>query len=351
MKNNYKNAKFSWVGYFLFLIPITIVVSLGILLFTRLDGDGFSQSKVALLLGLYILFASLMISFVDVLRRKIMVYKPTEQILKATQKIEGGNFDVKLVPTHEINKWDEYDLIMNNINKMAEALKKSEVLKSEFISNVSHEIKTPLSVICNYAKILNSTNLTEAERAKFSASLVKQTAKLSNLVSNILKLNKLENQSYSATEEVNIGEVLRESVIQFEDLFDEKNIDFTCDITDVFLKVEPSLLELVFNNLISNAIKFTDSGGKIEIMLKKEGQYAWFRIEDNGCGISEEAGERIFEKFYQAETSHSGEGNGLGLALVKRVIDLIGGEISVKSEVGVGSAFTIKLKRGKDEYN
>lgn len=351
MSAYYKNAKFSWLGYFLFLVPITLVVSIGIVLYSRLAEDGFSQPKIALILGLYILFASLLVSFVDTLRRKFMVYKPTEQILKATQKIESGNFDVKLTPAHDINKWDEYDLIMNNINKMAEALKKSEVFKSEFISNVSHEIKTPLSVICNYAKILNSPDLPEETRAKFSASMVKQTEKLSNLVSNILRLNKLENQSYKATNDVNIGEVLREAVIQFEDLFEEKKINFSCQIEDVFLKVEPSLLELVFNNLISNAIKFTEVGGEIEIVLKKEGQYALFSIKDNGCGISEEAGEKIFEKFYQAETSHSGEGNGLGLALVKKVIDLIGGEIAVKSEVGVGSIFSIKLKRGKNEYN
>ena len=184
------------------------------------------------------------------------------------------------------------------------------------------------------------------KRQESLAGLEIQTKKLSDLISNILKLNKLENQkTVPEMESIDLSELLRLCALSFENLFEKKNIGLECDIDEVKIVGSASLLEMVFNNLISNAIKFTDEGGKISISLKQEKKNVIVKVKDTGCGISQEVGSRIFDKFYQADTSHSAEGNGLGLALVKKVIDVIGGEISVESKVGEGSSFIIKLKK------
>ena len=133
-------------------------------------------------------------------------------------------------------------------------------------------------------------------------------------------------------------------MLAFEELIERKNLTLECDLAEVTVTSAPELLDLVWNNLLSNAVKFTDAGGRISVTLKEENGEAVVSIGDSGCGISPETGKRIFDKFYQGDTSHASEGNGLGLALVKKVIDILGGEISVKSEPGKGSIFTISLK-------
>ena len=345
MKNK-KGARFSIVGYLLFLLPLTLVVSFALVIFFALMNKGYDLWIIGLLMFLYLAISTLIFSFSDVIRRRLMVDRPVEQILRATERIAANDFNVKLIPFHAYYKFDEYDVIMENINKMTEELSKSEILKTEFISNVSHEIKTPLAVIKNYAKALKDENLDEEQRKKYLDVLVSASQKLSTLVTNILKLNKLEHQVIMPQKEnINIGELLRENILQFEELFEKKNINLNCNIDDVELLIESSNLEIIYNNLISNAIKFTDENGEINISLKDSEDYVEFIVQDNGCGISKEVGFRIFEKFYQADSSHSSEGNGLGLALVKRVIDIIGGEIKVESEEGTGSRFAVKLKK------
>ena len=203
-----------------------------------------------------------------------------------------------------------------------------------------------MAVIQNYAKVLRSGNIDNDTRHRFLDTLVNQSQKLSNLVANILKLNKLENQKLILDrQKINIGELLRECVIQFEPLFEKKDIKLFCEIVDIDLEVDAGHMELIYNNLISNALKFTESGGRVEITLKLENNYVIFSVKDNGCGIDSQIGNKIFEKFYQGDTSHSSEGNGLGLALVKKVIDIIGGEISVQSEQNKGSLFVVRIKR------
>jgi signal transduction histidine kinase len=165
------------------------------------------------------------------------------------------------------------------------------------------------------------------------------------MISNILKLNKLENQTiYPASVTFDLGEQLCECLVGLEDVWDKKGLEIDADVEEnVRVKAEPELLTLVWNNLFSNAIKFTDEGGKISLSMKSENGRAVVKISDTGCGISPEVGKHMFEKFYQGDTSHASKGNGLGLALVKRVIDITGGDISVSSEVGKGSTFTVML--------
>lgn len=337
---------FSLMGFFLFFITIALTSSCTVMVFQSVNraSNGNLAAICFAVLG-NILIGSIICTLIDIMRRKITVDKPTKEILEATSEIAKGNFKVKLNIKHFHSKFDEYDKIKENINKMAEELDKNEVLKTDFISNVSHEIKTPLSIIQNYSIILQRENLNSDERNNYLKEMGFATKRLSNLISNILKLNKLENQKLDVElNKFNLGEELRVSVLQFEELIEKKNIELGCEIEDVDVYSSKELLQLVWNNLIANAIKFSDENGKIIVRVSKKNNFACVEIEDNGCGMSEEVGKHIFDKFYQGDTSHSKEGNGLGLALVKKVIDILGGEISVESEINKGSKFVIKLK-------
>lgn len=287
---------------------------------------------------------------IDALRRKYTVNKPVEQILEASERIARGDFSVRLEIVHTRKQYGEFDRIMENFNAMAAELEHNEVLKNDFISNVSHEIKTPLAVIQSYAARLADETLTSEERQKCVQTMTEAQARLTGLVTNILKLNKLENgqlmHEYAA---FRLDEQLTQCILSMEEIIDEKRLHLDCEIDEATLLSCPQYLEIVWNNLLSNAVKFTPEGGSIAVSLKAQGDRAVVRVSDTGCGISAETGKHIFDKFYQGDTSHAGEGNGLGLALVKKVIDVLGGEISVESELGVGSTFTVALKGLKRE--
>lgn len=338
---------FSLFGAFLFFVTIATTTSCSILIFnaTR-ENLGDNRTLISLAVLGSILVGTTICTVIDIFRRKFMVDKPTNQILDATSEIAKGNFDVKLKIKHKHSKFDEYDKIMENINKMSDELSKNEILKTDFISNVSHEIKTPLAIIQNYSTILQSDNLTKSEREKYLSEITNATKRLSNLISSILKLNKLENQKLDfEINKFNLGEELRVSVLSFEEPAERKNLELVCEIDDVTIVSSKELLEIVWNNIISNAIKFTPKNGKISVDLHESDDYVIVQIADNGIGMTKETGKHIFDKFYQGETSHSSEGNGLGLSLVKKVIDILGGEISVASELNKGTTFTIKLRK------
>jgi signal transduction histidine kinase len=235
--------------------------------------------------------------------------------------------------------------MFDDFNTMAQELESIEILKNDFIANVSHEIKTPLSIIQNYAEALQDENLKADERREYIKTIVTSSQKLSDLVSNILKLNKLENQKIvPEASSYDLGEQLRRCVLAFEDLWDQKNINVTADLDDIIVCYDESMLEMVWNNLIANAIKFTAPGGSITVTLKKLAGFAVVRVIDSGCGMDAETQKHIFDKFYQGDLSHSQGGNGLGLALAKKALDISGAKISVTSKTREGSTFTVRLK-------
>lgn len=337
---------FSLLGYILFFITIATTTSVAILIFNavRVKSDG-NHQIIAITMFLCIFIASSFCMIIDILRRKIMVESPVKKILEATNRITQGDFNVHLEPIHPIDKYDEFDIIMEDLNKMTLELSRMEILRNDFVSNVSHEIKTPLAVIQNYATAIQNDEIDKETRKKYADTLILASKKITDLVSNILKLNKLENQELDLeNEKINLGEMLREVILQYEDFLEKKNLQLECDIDDIIIYSSASYLEIIWNNLISNAIKFTDNGGIIKISVKKENDFSIVKISDNGCGISNEVGKYIFDKFYQGDTSHAQEGNGLGLSLVKKVIDLLGGEITVDSIVNEGTTFTVKIK-------
>lgn len=339
-----RRFKYTFIGFILFVLSLGIMLGLGLVLFNYVINFGDFVAAVVMLV--YIVVISVLCTIADYIRRKIMIEKPLKEILKATELMTRGNFKINLNINHEFIDYDEYDLIKVDLNRLAKELSKNEVLKTDFIANVSHEIKTPLSVIQNYAKALGDEKLNEETRKKYLLSMQDACKRLSNLVLNILKLNKLENQKLlPEITKFNLSELLANQVVQFEDLIEKKEIELECNIEeDLEINSEESYLEIIINNLMSNALKFTNQKGKISISLIKIDEEYIIRFKDDGCGMDKETGMHIFDKFYQGDTSHSKEGNGLGLALVKKVIDIMGGKINVESELGKGTTFTVIIK-------
>ena len=272
----------------------------------------------------------------------MLVQRPVKKIHDFTEKLTHGDFKTRLQPI----RIGEYNTIINALNQMAEELSGIEALRTDFVANVSHVLKTPLAVLQNYGSLLEEPNLSEEKRLEYAKSINRVTKHLSELITNILKLSKLETQKIQPlTKNCNLSEMLCECLISFESEWDRKNIEIETDIEDdIYIRTESEMLMLVWANLFSNAIKFTPDGGKINVTLHRNKIGVTVSVADTGCGMDENTMKHIFDKFYQGDTSHSVMGNGLGLALVKRVIDILNGEITVESTPGEGSTFTVKLK-------
>ena len=339
--------------YVVFFLLVAFVVTCCMMLFvtTLADSMGLVFTEQNITAAAKITFANvLLITFlfgtIDYARRKLMVDRPVKRIIAATERIMQGDFSVRVKPMRG-GGMDGFNRIGIAINKMAEELSGTETLRTDFIANVSHELKTPLAVMGNYATMLQQPGIQEEDRIEYAKAISHSSRRLAALITNILKLNKLENQQiFPQPQEFDLGEQLCECLLVFEDAWEAKNLEIETDIQDdVRIKSDPELLSLVWNNLISNAVKFTPEGGTIRVTLKANEKNVVISVRDTGCGISQEVGKHIFEKFYQGDTSHATQGNGLGLALVKRVVDILNGEISVQSVSGKGSTFTIKFKR------
>lgn len=333
-----------FLGYVWFFLLIAFVITIAAFSVSA-AGDLFGENKgaVAAFMFAVVLFLSLACATVDLFRRKLTVERPVKKILDAAERIAAGDFSVRLHIDHPYERRTEYDLIMENLNEMAEELSRTEILRSDFVANVSHEFKTPLSVIRSYAAALK-TETDEAERLRCIQTISDAAKRLTDLVSDVLRLDKLENgQMHAETTLFRLDEQVAQAVLGFEDKIEEKGLRLSCDLDEVTVQSAPELLEIVWNNLLSNAVKFTPAGGEITVTLRREGDRAAVCVADTGCGIPKEAGAHIFEKFYQADRSRAQEGNGLGLSLVKRAISRLGGEIGVESEPGKGSAFTVKI--------
>lgn len=275
------------------------------------------------------------------------IIKPIRQITNATKQVAKGNFNVKL----ELKRNDEIGELAENFNKMVKELNNNEYLSKEFISNVSHEFKTPIASIQGFAKLLKDDKTTEEEKTEYLDIIIEETERLANLSNNIQKLSKLENKNIVKLEdEIGIDEQIRKCIVMFAQKLDEKNINISMNENNLKIKGNEELLQQVWINLINNAIKYTPKDGEVEINLQEDDKTVIVEVKDNGIGIDKEKQKRIFEKFYQVDSSHSAEGSGLGLAIAKKIIEIHEGKISVESEVGEGTTFRIELpKIGKSE--
>ncbi|GHU64465.1 two component sensor kinase [Spirochaetia bacterium] len=298
----------------------------------------------------WLVFSALVLTVLFGLYRHYYLDRPMRRLGEAAKKVAAGDFSVRIAPLRKDGKKDYVEVTFDDFNAMTNELASIETLKTDFIASVSHEIKTPLSIIQNYVDVLQNENLPIEQRREYTQTIMEATQKLSALTSNILKLNKLEHQEIiPEAAPYNVSEQIRRCALAFEELWERKNISLNADLDELVVPYDETILEIVWNNLISNAIKFTPDGGTILLTAKAQdgeppGGFAVITVQDSGCGMDRETQKRIFDKFYQGDTSHAQEGNGLGLALVKRAVELLGGTITVDSEPGQGSTFTVRVK-------
>lgn len=332
----------------IFIATFTTLVILFTVQFKLLDWfidlKNLSSGKVFQVIFYWVLVAFIftVVTMIQVNRR---YEKPLAQFASATRQVANGDFSIYIPARHKTRREDFFDTIFLDFNKMVEELGSIETLKTEFFSNVSHEIKTPLSVIQNYAELLRSEQLTEAQRIDYTMTILSATQRLSGLITNMLKLNKIEKQAIlPAPEPYDLVQQISTCALLFEEQWDNKSIAFTADIEDyATINADAGLLEIVWNNLFSNAVKFSEVGGSITLIQTSDTDTVTVSISDTGSGMTAETITHIFDKFYQGDTSHTAEGNGLGLALVQRIVELFDGTITVNSEIGVGSTFTVQL--------
>lgn len=353
-EKNFRNILRAVNHFIVFFLLVAFVISCCMILFVKIMSESAGLvltedniTTAAKITFLNVILLTVLFTVFDAVRRKYTVERPVKHITAAANQIMQGDFSVRIPPMNKLGTDETFGEIIECFNKMAEELSGVETLRTDFIANVSHEMKTPLAVMQNYGTLLQTPNLPEEKRLEYAKGITDGSRRLANMMTNILKLNRLENQQiYPQSTEFDLGEQLCECLLQYENVWEKSKIEIDTDIAEnVTVKADAELLSLVWNNLFSNAFKFTEPGGKVTLRLTTTPHHAVVTVSDTGCGMSPEVGAHIFEKFYQGDTSHSVQGNGLGLALVKRVIDIMQGEIGVESTPGQGTTFTIRIRR------
>lgn len=269
--------------------------------------------------------------------------RPILNINDAAKKVAKGDFTVRLEEASIANEIRE---IAENFNLMLRELSNTETLRNDFVSNVSHEFKTPLSVIEGYAMLLQDETLTKEEERKYVSTILENTGRLTELTQSILSLSQIENQEIILQKErFQLDEQIRRVLLDFETIWENKNLTIDLNMDETYIYGSQSLLARVWSNLIDNAIKFSDQNGMLSIECSEDGDNIVVIVKDTGIGMDEVVMKHAFDKFYQGERSHHVKGSGLGLALVHRIVTLCGGTVSMQSEKGKGTAVIVMLQK------
>ncbi len=266
---------------------------------------------------------------------------PIVALSKATKEIAKGDFNISI---NLSNRKDEIGDLERDFNLMVQELRSNEILKKDFITNVSHEFKTPLAIIQGYGKLLADDTLPTDERCQYASKLERESKRLITVTANILRLSKLESQAITPlATPFQLDEQIRQAVLALQTAWSNRNIDFDIEMRPFFYVGDEELLSQVWLNLIDNAIKFSHDGGTVKIRMTKIDNSVQVKITDCGIGMDDATKTHIFEQFYQGDTSLTREGSGLGLPIVKRIIDLHHGRIDVESHLGKGTRFIVTL--------
>lgn len=271
------------------------------------------------------------------------VMNPIMELSRAMNQVAHGNYSVRMDVDHLLVKGELRD-VLTDFNYMVQELASTEMLHSDFISNVSHEFKTPLAAITGYATLLQDDTLTPEEKNEYIDIIIQSSRELSHMTGNILQLSHLENQSIICDQEYfRVDEQIRQSILRLEPLWSGKGLVLNPELDSITWYGNQELTSHIWKNLLDNAVKFTPPGGDIRITARKDGEWLLVTVEDSGPGMTPEVQAHIFDKFYQGDTSHKKKGNGLGLALVRRIVTLYNGKIEVESQPDMGSSFKIYL--------
>ena len=332
--------------FFVIILPFFFLIP-GVLYFLARNGISVGTVTVPItvtfvLIGLLCFLLGYVISFF--LMRN--VFHPLEEMSRASRQIARGDYSAQIDYQGSI---DEIRTTIDNFNFMARELNSVEIMRNDFIANVSHEFKTPLSSIAGYVTLLQDPDLSENERNEYIQMAFFNIEKLNDLTSNILQLSRLENQN-ALREPVRyrLDEQIREAIVLLEPKWSKKNITLDVDLMELSYTGQSALLFQVWTNLIGNAVKFSNPGSSIAITLRQYHNDITVTVSDRGIGMTEETKKHIFEKFYQGDSSRKEQGNGLGLAICRIILDLCGGDIHVSSEPGKGSVFTVRLPSPED---
>lgn len=296
------------ITFIIYFLLCAVVVTISFLLFFENFGEIHEEQITTAAVETFcnVLILTLLFTIGNSIRLRFIVDKPVKEIQKVLDQLTSGDYNARIPQSFISGKYGKFGKIAESINNLAKELSGVETLRTDFISNVSHELKTPLAVMQNYSKLLEQTELNEADRVKYAKSISDSCRGLAHLITNILKLNKLENQQIFPTiKEYDLSEQIVECLFQFENTWEKKNIDIITDIPDgISINADAELLTLVWNNLLSNAFKFTEFGGTVKVQLTADESYVTVIVSDTGCGMKPEVGVRIFDKFYQGDTSH-----------------------------------------------
>ncbi|PEY34552.1 two-component sensor histidine kinase [Bacillus cereus] len=337
----------SIVGVFSTLIAmwsIAFFVSSNVLRAIKIEVSPFVTFLISDILGfLFVVLISMLIGILMRPKREAMVWS----IIEPIQKITKGDFSVKIRNEEQYD--GEIGVLVKSINEMADELNVMERMRQEFVSNVSHEIQSPLTSIKGFARALQDDSLSDEKRKHYLTIIETETTRLSKLSQNLLKLTLLESEEYLPEHiTYRLDQQLKQIVLNCEPLWSEKEIELELSLDKVYVTADKESMSQVWINLLHNSIKFTPSGGAIMIQLIRNGEQAEVHIRDTGIGISEEQKKHIFERFYKADSSRNRAhgGSGLGLPIVKKVVDLHQGEIRVESEVRKGTEFIVLIPMG-----
>lgn len=283
---------------------------------------------------------SILIGVILTLTLSYFPLRPISRLIHAIHAVADGDFHTKINIKHP----REFRELSESFNQMTDELSSIEMLRSDFINNFSHEFKTPIVSIMGFAKLLKKDNISDEERSGYLDIIISECKRLSDLSTNVLNLSKVESISVlSDTDPFPVSEQIREAILQLEQKWAKKEIGFDLHLKDCKLTGRADLLKQVWVNLIDNAVKFSPPGSKIKIQTYQKDSFFYFQICDSGIGMDTQTQEKIFDRFYQGDLSHSTEGNGLGLSLVQKIVALHHGTIQVNSEPGRGSRFTVTL--------
>ena len=318
-------------------VCLSILVGVGlILVLNRLFGVTLSIPSV-----IWVLVASSAVAGIIALLLNHRILRPIRNLGSAMNRVAGGDFKLRIDST---SRSGDIQQLYKDFNVMVSELEKTEVLQSDFVSNVSHEFKTPINAIEGYTMLLQGTGEGTPEQREYVEKILHNTRRLSSLIGDILLLSKVENQTIAREEtEFRLDEQVRQSILSLEPQWSEKETDFDVELEEISYRGDARLLLHVWSNLIGNAVKFNPPNAAVRLRLSRSDGGVIFTVEDEGPGIPPEAQKHIFDKFYQGDSSHREEGNGLGLALVKRILNVCGGEIAQENLPGRGCRFTVRL--------
>ena len=329
--------------FFIVTLNLTVVT---VLVVSEADHGFFIQDgSVSIGGALVILYASCILMAVSlVVAIRLVLIKPIKNIIQAMNRLAAGDFTVRLQPAAHGYEPTEIREFKAAFNKAAEELSGTELLRKDFVNNFSHEFKTPIVSISGFADLLLEEQLPPEDQKEYLTIIRDESRRLADLATNILTLNRVESQTILTDKAAfPLDEQLRQSVLVTQQKWRQKELDFDADLVPAEYTGSEGLLKEVWLNLLDNAAKFSPEGGTVAVNLRKAKNALMVSVTDQGEGMRADTQAHIFEQFYQGDTSHTTQGNGLGLAMVKKVLELHGGSIQVNSAPGQGSCFTVTL--------